>query len=226
MSEFRPVVIVPAYSNAGTVAAVVDGAKAHVSDVIVVDDGSTDDTQELLAARSDMDYIRLPQNRGKGHALRKGFERAVEKGFTHAITIDADGQHQPSDIPLFLAAAKEKPQTLFIGNRTIPMEGHAGQPVRSRFGARFGTFWYHFHTGIRIHDTQCGFRVYPLAAIAPLACRSDRYEYEIEVLIKAAWARVPVEQIDIHLYYQPRAERVSHFRPLRDFGRIRGRRRR
>lgn len=219
MSTPRIAAVVPTYNNARTIAAVVEAVRAHLPDIIVVNDGSTDETASVLQELQDIDIITVDRNRGKGHALRLAFSHAWEREFTHVVTIDADGQHLADDIPLFVEAVRRAPETLYIGNRTLPVDG-TPQPARSRFGARFGSFWYKFHTGLRVDDTQCGFRAYPLDRVRELHCRTNRYEFEIEILIEAAWARIPVEQIPIHIFYQPREERVSHFRPLRDFGRI------
>jgi uncharacterized protein (DUF2062 family) len=158
-------------------------------------------------------------NRGKGAALRAGFKMAMDVGFTHAITLDADGQHFPSDIPDVLLRIAAEPRTLWIGNRALREDG-ADQPIRSAAGRKFGSFWYKFITGLEIRDTQCGFRAYPLAALAQLHCNGDRYEFEQEVLVKAAWNGTPVKEVPIHLYYAPRGTAVSHFRPVRDFLRI------
>ncbi|MBN1308097.1 MAG: DUF2062 domain-containing protein [Chitinispirillaceae bacterium] len=187
---------------------------------MVVDDGSTDATGEILHTIRDLPVISFSVNRGKGAALRAAFEWALSRDFTHAITIDADGQHLTADIPLFIDKIKENPRALWIGDRFLPASGSAGEPLRSRFGRRFGAFWYRFYTGIPIRDTQCGFRAYPLAAVATTGCKRDRFEFEIEVLILAAWRGVEVKSLPIHLLYQPEEERVSHFRPVRDFIRL------
>ena len=138
----------------------------------------------------------------------------MEKGFTHAITVDADGQHINDDIPLFLQAIEREPGTLWIGDRITPVEGGLPQPAKSRFGRRFGAFWYKFYTGIYIRDTQSGFRAYPLREISSINCRGERYEYEIEILICTAWRHIPVKSIPVHLSIR---RRVSHFHPVRDF---------
>lgn len=220
MDQPRIVAIIPTYNNQRTIAGVVSAVREHIADILVVNDGSTDGTAGAIAGVHPAHVITFERNRGKGHALAAAFAYASEHGYTHAITIDADGQHLPQDLPAFVDAVGREPQTLWIGNRVLPMLDGVPQPPRSRFGARFGTFWYRFHTGLRIDDTQCGLRAYPLHRICNIHVKPGRYEYEIEILINAAWARIPVKQIPIRLFYQPRSERVSHFRPLRDFARI------
>ncbi len=219
----RPVAIIPTFNNAGTLAKVVQETVASLHDVIVVDDGSTDDTENLLAQFSEtlpnVRRIRFETNRGKGAALRAGFTKAAELGFTHAITLDADGQHDPADIPEFISRIAAEPETLWIGDRILVGE-QTSQPLRSSAGRKFGSFWYKFITGIDIRDTQCGFRVYPLRAMQVLSCKGDRYEFEQEALVKLAWNGTYVKSVPVHLYYAPKGTAVSHFRPVRDFLRI------
>jgi glycosyltransferase involved in cell wall biosynthesis len=218
-SNIRIAVIIPAYNNEMTVVDVVEATRCFIPDIIVVNDGSTDSTGLSLSSIANIECISIPSNKGKGNALRQGFAKALARGFTHAITIDADGQHVADDIPLFISKIMEEPEALWIGNRSIPY-GDQKQPSRSRFGARFGSFWYKFHTDLQINDTQCGFRAYPLKSIIDLNCKAERYAYEIDVLIKAAWNRIPVREIPIHLFYLPQDQAVSHFRPVLDFLRI------
>jgi glycosyltransferase involved in cell wall biosynthesis len=216
----RVIVIIPVYNNASTIGSVIEGVQQYTSNVVVVDDGSTDDTFSVCSNIPSIALLRHEVNRGKGAALRTAFTYALENEFTHAITIDADGQHLSKDIPLFLKKIEEEPGTLWIGDRIIPVVGGVDQPPRSRFGRHFGAFWYKLYTGNPIRDTQSGFRAYPVAATTNLGCDSDRYEYEIEILICAAWNKIPVKSVPIHLLYQPKEERISHFRPIRDFMRI------
>lgn len=217
----RPVVVIPTYNNVRTLSDVIAGASATGLPLIVVNDGSTDSTGTLLKnVAGNVKVMQFVVNRGKGAALRAAFDYAVQQGFTHSITIDSDGQHLASDISLFIEKINEDPTALWIGDRLIPVEGSATQPSGSRFGRRFGSFWYRFHTGLSIRDTQCGFRAYPLETVVATGCTRDRFEYEIEVLILAAWRGIPVRSLPIHLLYQQGSERVSHFRPIRDFIRI------
>ncbi|MBN1759405.1 MAG: DUF2062 domain-containing protein [Chitinispirillaceae bacterium] len=216
----NPVIVIPTYNNERTIVEVVRGTISIGIPVVVVNDGSTDATGGLLGEMEAITLLSFSENRGKGAALRTAFEWCLEHRYTHAITMDGDGQHLAEDIPIFLDKITEDPRALWIGDRLLPVDGSIAQPSRSRFGRRFGAFWYRFYTGLSIRDTQCGFRVYPLVTFATTGCRRDRFEYEIEALILAAWRGIPVKSVPIHLLYQAPEERVSHFRPVRDFLRI------
>ena len=221
--SIRPVAIIPTYNNAGTLASVISETNKYLQDIIVINDGSTDDTKNILQSIASSSHkiilINFNKNTGKGSALRAGFEKAFELGFTNAITLDADGQHFADDIPAFLEKIGHDPEALWIGDRVLRAQG-TGEPARAAAGRRFGAFWYKFITGIDIRDTQCGFRAYPLASVLPLKCTGERYEFEQEVLVKAAWSGMTVAPVPIHLFYAPKGRVVSHFRPVRDFLRI------
>ena len=212
-------VLIPTYNNGGTVAGVVRRALAECDDVIVVDDGSTDDTAKLLEEMSHphLTVVSHDRNRGKGRALQTGFAKAMDMGFSHAITIDADGQHFPEDIPLFLEANRQHPYALIMGSRC--MEGME-QDSGSRFANKFSNFWFYVQTGRRLSDTQTGYRLYPLKALPLRGFLTSRYEAELELLVFASWHGTELVPIDIRVYYPPREERVSHFRPAQDFARI------
>ena len=219
----RPVAVIPTYNNAGTVASVISETNKYLPDIIVVNDGSTDNTKNILqsiaASSNKIIIINFDENKGKGSALRAGMEKALFLCFTHAITLDADGQHFAEDIPAFLEKITQDPEALWIGDRVLWAQ-ETGEPVRSAAGRRFGSFWYKFITGIYIRDTQCGFRAYPLEDVRDLVCTGERFEYEQEILVKAAWNGVAVKPVPVHLLYLEPSKRVSHFRPLRDFLRI------
>lgn len=208
-------VIVPTYNNAKTLRRVLDGVLLQTSDVIVVNDGSTDDTPQILSEYSKITLINFAQNQGKGKALREGFKKALSLGYSYAITIDSDGQHFPSDIPKFLQNIQYEGDALLIGSRNMKQEG---VPGKSSFGNNFSNFWFWFETGIRMSDTQSGFRLYPIHRM-PKKYVTNKFEFEIEVIVRSAWKGIPVKNIPIEVLYDP-SERVSHFRPLRDFTRI------
>jgi len=213
----RACLLIPTYDNAGTLQDVVERAKATGLEVLVVDDGSRDRTREILASIPGIVVQRHDRNLGKGAALKSGFRLAEERGFTHAITLDSDGQHYPEDVPVLLEAARARPEALLVGARDLAAAG-AGRG--SRFGQRFSNFWTYVETGERLADTQSGFRAYPLRAVRALALRNDGFGFEVEVLVKAAWTGVPLASVPIRVFYPPAEERVSHFRPIADFARI------
>lgn len=208
-------VIVPTYNNQKTLKKVLDSVLDFTSDIIVVNDGSTDETFDILKQYPQLTQIRHPKNLGKGRALRNGFRKAIELNFEYAITIDSDGQHFASDIPNFIAAIQEEPNSLLIGSRNMTQEN---VPKKSSFGNKFSNFWFKFETGIKLDDTQSGFRLYPLQLL-PKQFYTNKFEFEIEVIVRSAWKGITVKNIPIQVLYDP-AERVSHFRPFRDFTRI------
>jgi len=212
----RICVIIPVYNHGLTVQSVVRGAKA-VLPVIVVDDGSTDATPGVLAGERGITVITLPANQGKGAALRAGFRRAQQQGFTHAITIDADGQHRTSALADFAAACARQPEAFIIGVRDLRK---AGAPRARRASNALSTFWFKFQTSVRLADTQCGYRCYPLASLVPLRVTSGRYAYELEILVKAAWAGVPLVALGVDSDYAAPTSRLSHFRPWRDMAAV------
>ena len=216
ISEKKICVLIPTYNNEKTLKRVIDGVLNYTEDIIVVNDGSTDSTKEILRSYSHIEVIDLPENKGKGNGLKIGFRKAKELGYNYAITIDSDGQHYPDDIPVFVEALlNEKEDVLLIGNRNMSQDGI---PKKSSFGNRFSNFWFWFETGIKLEDTQSGYRLYPLHKI-PKKYFTPKFEFEIEIIVRTAWRHVPVKNVPVKVLYDP-AERVSHFRPFKDFTRI------
>lgn len=212
----RYCVIIPTYNNAGTVAEVVRRVLAVCPNVFVVDDGSTDDTAAGLKGL-DVRVLSHEHNRGKGCALKTGFKAAREAGFTHAVTVDADGQHFPEDIPGMVDASDRNPGDYIIGVRNLTSEN---MPCQNTFANRFSNFWFRLQTGQRLADTQSGFRIYPLDRLYGLGLLTSRYEAELELMVFAAWHGVRMNGVPVRVWYAPEGERVSHFRPFRDFFRI------
>lgn len=216
MMKMNVCVIIPTYNNHKTLQRVLDGVLELTSNVIVVNDGSTDTTSQILENYKTINLIIVPKNQGKGNALKEGFRKAKELGFDHAITIDSDGQHFPDDISVFLdALEQEGKDILLIGSRNM---AHESVPKKSSFGNKFSNFWFWFETGIELNDTQSGYRLYPLNAI-PNKFFTKKFEFEIEIIVRTAWNGVAVKNVPIKVLYDP-SERVSHFRPFRDFTRI------
>jgi len=215
--EKKCCVIIPTYNNNQTIQQVIRDVLEYTNQVIVVNDGSTDNTKEILREFKQIDVVSYSRNKGKGYALRQGFKAAWNKGYEYAITIDSDGQHFASDLPTFIQAIDENPNTIIIGNRNMEQEGIPG---KSSFGNRFSNFWFKFETGIKIPDTQSGYRLYPLKPLSKMFFFTKKYEFEIEVIVRAAWKGVKVSDVPIQVYYAPIESRVSHFRPFRDFSRV------
>lgn len=210
-------VLIPTYNNAGTLAAVLEDVLGYTRQVIVVNDGSTDNTEAVLQNFPEVQIVSYPSNKGKGYALRTGLREAHKRGYAYAIVMDSDGQHYAHDLPQFLEQISLHPGALVIGARNLDQE-HV--PTKSSFGNRFSNFWFWVNTGIRLPDTQSGYRLYPLEKIADKTYFTTKYEFEIEIIVRAAWSGVPVRYIPISVYYPPAEERISHFRPLKDFTRI------
>lgn len=210
--------IIPVYNNVKTVAAVIRQVREHLSHVLVVNDGSDDGTGEVLAKEEGITVLTHVRNEGKGRALQDGLEYARRQGFCYALTIDADGQHFASDIPAFLQAAGKEPDTLWVGARNLTEDN---MPSKNTFANKFSNFWYRIETGLALRDTQSGYRLYPLERLDVRKWYyTAKYEFELEILVFAAWSGISVKNVPVHVYYPPAAERVSHFRPFRDFTRI------
>lgn len=208
-------VIIPTYNNAKTLSKVIRGVQDHTSDIIVVNDGSTDNTVEILSEFDSIEIITHQKNQGKGAALIHGFEKAYEKGFNYAITIDSDGQHDPDDIHDVAKIASENLGSVVMGSRNMNQQD---VPGKSSFGNKFSSFWFWAETGIRLTDTQTGFRAYPLEPLSKMHFYTRRFEFEIESIVRLAWRNVKFVEQPVGVTYQD--DRVSHFRPFKDFARI------
>ncbi len=217
MAALRCVVVIPTYNNAGTVSQVITRVRQYTDDIIVVNDGSTDATSDILSALTGITLITCPNNQGKGHALKLGLAKATDMGYRYALTLDSDGQHDAHDIPVFLDAIEKKPDSLLIGARNLKADN---MPTRNTFANKFSNFWYKVETGRSLADTQSGYRLYPLRRLQNIRFLTRRYEFEVEIIVRAAWRGIHVENVPIRVYYAPEGERVSHFRPLQDFTRI------
>jgi uncharacterized protein (DUF2062 family) len=214
---FKPVVVAPSHNNAGTLADIVRRVRTLDLPLVVVNDGSTDDTGGILAALSSSDpgvtVVTHPRNRGKAAALMTGFAAASDAGYTHAVTIDTDGQLDPEQIPQLLSLARRTPQALVIGQRDENTEGY---PSKNRLGRRVSNLFVWMQSGVRVADSQCGFRVYPLDFLRQVRCHAGRYGFETEVITRAGWAGRPVIGTTVRCHYFPKGKGVSHFRPCVD----------
>ncbi len=210
-------VLIPTFNNFLTIESVINSTLEYCDDVILVNDGCTDSTSEILKKYPQITVVTHLANKGKGLALRHGFSKAVEKGFEYVISIDSDGQHFPKDFVIFLNKIEEQPESLVIGARNMAVEN---VPNKSNFGNRVSNFWYKVETGISLTDTQSGFRLYPVQKLKKIWFFTTKFEFEIEVIVKAAWRGIPVINVPVSVYYAPQNERVSHFNARRDSTRI------
>lgn len=218
MRKYRMGVVIATYDNAGTIVDIVRRVEAITRDIIVVDDGCNDDTLALLQRLAQPPHIvTYKPNRGKGHALVQGFKQAMQLGWDYVITLDSDGQHYPEDLPLLVDAWTRHKGALIVGERGT---GHRNMPRGNTFANKFSNFWFTLQTGIKLNDTQTGFRLYPLKRLRWLGITTSRYEAELEMLVFAAWHGIEIVPVQVRVYYPPQGERVTHFRPYADFGRI------
>lgn len=215
--QLRVAVLVPTYNNSKTLGALLQEIQRYTDQIIVVNDGSTDDTSEILSKSGIKDIVEYEKNIGKGWALRCGFNKAIELGYEYVITIDSDGQHFPEDLLKFLDKLEQRPGCLIIGKRNMEQ---AGIPGKSSFGNKFSNFWYWVETGIKMEDTQSGYRLYPVEQLKSLHFFTKKFEFEIEVIVRAAWKGIPIQSVPVKIHYEEKGKRISHFRPFQDFSRI------
>jgi predicted LPLAT superfamily acyltransferase len=208
---------IPVYNNGATAARVARACRQQLARVLVVDDGSTDGDLRAALADTDIVVLRHPERRGKGAALRTALEHVAGLDARWLLTLDGDGQHLPSDIPRFFDRMTSDPDALLVGCRD--MSG-GDVPAASRFGRLFSNLWVLAETGRYLPDTQSGFRAYPVRRIHALRLASVHFDFEIEVLVRHAWAGGPTGSVPVNAYYPPAAERISHFDKRRDNARL------
>ena len=218
---FRPCVLIPTYDNPQTIGDVVARVRVHVPDVIVIDDGSGPEGREAVEAlgRAGLAHVcHREQNGGKGAAVKTGFAEAQKLGFTHALQVDADGQHALDDIPELLDRARMQPEALVLG---APLYD-ASAPKSRRIGRQITRFWTNLETGGPvIDDPMCGFRVYPLQAVSEVHVWGNRMDFDIEIAVRLVWRGTPVLNVPTQVrYLTADAGGVSHFRLWSDNLRI------
>ncbi len=208
---------IPVYNNKDTVKGVAAGCRAILNNVVVIDDGSTDADVTSLLAGSDITVLRHGKNFGKGRAIMTAAKYVEARGGTHLITIDADGQHNPKDIEKFIPLLREDDTSIIIGCRNFNTEN---VPDKSRFGRKFANFWLRVETGLYVDDCQSGYRAYPVKHLNQLKLRGSHYDFEAEVLAKAAWAGLQLKIVEVDVTYPRPEHRVSGFKPFLDNLRI------
>jgi len=207
-------VVIPVFNHQENVVKVVEGALSLGYPVFVIDDGSTDRTRERLEAVKGITLLSHATNRGKGAALLTGFSTAAAH-VDFAITLDADGQHDPAHAHRLVNALKPHERPLVVGCREA-MDAPS-IPWTSRFGRKFSNFWVWTAGGPRLSDTQSGFRLYPLPETLWLKAKARRFAFEVEILVLARRKNIPIRQVPVGVDYEPGGRRVSHFRPFIDF---------
>jgi glycosyltransferase involved in cell wall biosynthesis len=210
----RFAIVIPVYNHGTSVEWVISRTKGLGADIIVVNDGSTDDTAARLGRISDISVITHARNAGKGAALQTGLTEAAQLA-DYAVTIDADGQHDPADAPALMAAATDSGSALIVGCRTGMEQSHIR--YGSRMGRRFSNFWVWVCGGPKLSDSQSGFRAYPLPGALHWGAVCNRFDFEVEILVRARRHGVAVIEVPVNVHYLPADQRISHFRPGLDF---------
>jgi glycosyltransferase involved in cell wall biosynthesis len=205
-------VVIPVYNQPDCLRDVVSRCLAEHRPILIVDDGSEPPVAPMLEGLP-VELIRHNVNRGKGQALRTAERHLLQRGDTHMITLDADGQHYPEDLPRFLEAIERHPEAMVVGVRDF---NQAAVPGASRFGRAFGNFWVRVQTGTRVWDIQSGFRAYPLSVLGHLPCRAQAYAFEVEIVVRALWGGVKVHEVPVRVHYPKPEQRVSHFNKFYD----------
>ena len=205
--------VIPVFNHASTAPAVIERTRAVMPDVLVIDDGSEDIDLAEYYAGTGIEVIRHPRNLGKGAALLTAVRTLAPRGYDYMITLDADAQHAPEDIPRFLPMLEQNDWTLVAGVRDFSVPN---VPGRSKFGRAFSNFWFLVETGKTISDSQSGFRAYPLKYVSQIECASLHYTFETELLTRCMWAGLELAEVPISTRYDPPGERISHFHPFRD----------
>ncbi len=214
----KPAVIIPVYNHGRQIGEVIRQTLKLDLPVIVVDDGSTDSTAKIIDAVNGISVLRHSVNQGKGAAILTGLAAARTTNCEWAVTLDGDGQHKPEDVRELLHVVNNGERCIVIGRRQ-GMETTHNVPWTSRFGRKFSNFWVWAAGGPLIEDSQSGFRLYPISEVLQLDVKARRYQFEVEILVKARQQGIEIKEAPVQVVYQVKGERVSHFRPWLDFWR-------
>ena len=209
--------VIPVYNNAGTILDIVQQSFQYIQNILVIDDGSSDANLTKLLKDTKAKVIRHDQNKGKGAAISTALKYLKNKDALSMITIDGDGQHLPKDLPCFIDAIKKNSDSIHVGIRDFDQPSVPGS---SKFGRKFSNMWFKIETGKECKDTQSGFRAYPVKLISQLKLYGSFYDFEIEIIARAAWAGIPINEINISVLYDSPETRISHFKKFKDNLRI------
>ena len=222
MAGTRPLILIPTYNTGSILRGTVASALGHSTPVWVVVDGSTDGSVETIrdfeqSHAGQFRLIQLPQNAGKGSAVLHGLREAIEAGFSHVLTMDADGQHPASSIPIFLKRSAEHPEAAVFGRPVFD----ASAPALRVNGRKVSNFWANLETlGWGIDDSLFGMRLYPakeLLEVFESTCFARRFDFDPEVAVRLAWRGVPIVNLPTPVRYPSKEEGgISQFRYLRD----------
>ena len=209
--------VIPVYNSAHSIRCVAQNTLRQIPNLLILDDGSTDADLKCLLCDLPLYYFRQYPNRGKGTALRRALKILADSGFDYMLTLDADGQHDPADIPSFLKLAETGRNIFAVGCRNF-----SGQPVPcgSRIGRNLSNLLLKWECGIYSADSQSGFRMYPVRLLAELSFRCEHFDFETEVMAAAAGKRADFHDLPVKVYYPPMQERITHFRPLPELTRL------
>jgi glycosyltransferase involved in cell wall biosynthesis len=218
VSAFRPCLLIPIFDHGATIGDVVRGLAPLALPCLVVDDGSDAETQEALAklaaSHPGVELLRRARRGGRGAALKDGYRAAAARGFTHALQLDADGQHDPREAPRLMDAARRRPAALVLGEPRFD----ASAPLARRAGRWISRVWVWIETlSLAVRDPLCGFRCMPLAATLSVLERTpcgERMDFDPEIAVRLLWAGVPVENVPVHVRYFE--DGISHFELWRD----------
>ena len=218
---FNPLVLIPCYNPGHRIETTVREAAAAGLPIWIVDDGSDDQTRRRLIMLSDqlpdVTVLRHEENRGKGAAVLTGIQAGLEQGYTHALTMDADGQHPAKHIPEFIAAARARPEAMILGRPVFSEEA----PALRVQGRKISNFWAELETlWGGIDDSLFGFRVYPVKPLISVMRQTRwmrRFDFDPEAAVRLVWRGVPTINLDAPVrYFDAEADGVSHFRYGRD----------
>jgi len=199
--------VIPFFNEKNTINQIIHSTLKHVNTVIAIDDGSTDDSDANISFNEHITLLRNNTNRGKGFSLRKGLNYAVENGFDELVTLDADLQHNPDEIPLLISKLSE--YHIVIGNR---LNNLMGMPLQRKISNKITSKLLSIKTGQMILDSQCGFRAYRSEVIKNIKTDEDGYEAESELLIKSARLGYKIGFADISTIY---GDEVSKMTPVK-----------